>query len=145
MEENAMHVEFTSLINRWTSPQPQKSPVSLGSVLDAQKHARLLERHNFDRLLRLRPRRPARQRPARLIPAAQHDVAFGCDLAPRPSRRSDGSGTAVATLDQLGAGRLAIRMVTATAVGLPGHGRALEHEAELARTDEYLVLLKRLW
>ena len=44
----------------------------------------------------------------------------------------------IATLDQLSGGRLALRVV-------PPTGEGLSHEESLARLDEYLVLLKRLW
>jgi alkanesulfonate monooxygenase len=145
MEENAMHVEFTSLINRWTSPQTQKSPVSLASVLDAQKRARLLERHNFDRALICDPYGlPDNDQLGSFL---LHNTTSLLVAIPHRAGLVDPTVAAqrFATLDQLCAGRLAIRMVKAPAAGLPGHEPALEHEAELARTDEYLVLLKRLW
>lgn len=140
-----MHVEFTSLINRWTSPQPGKSPVSLGSVLDAQKRARLLERHNFDRLLICDPDGlPDNDQLGSFL--LHNTTSLSIAISHRAGLVDPTvAAQRFATLDQLCAGRLAIRMVKAPAAGLPGHEPALEHEAELARADEYLVLLKRLW
>jgi alkanesulfonate monooxygenase len=47
----------------------------------------------------------------------------------------------IATLDQLSNGRVAVRVVPAQ--GEAGHH--LSHEDSLARLDEYIMLLKRLW
>jgi alkanesulfonate monooxygenase len=49
----------------------------------------------------------------------------------------------LAAIDCIGGGRLSIRVMTATQG--TGDGEAANHVATLQRTDEYLVLLKRLW
>ncbi|MDW6026249.1 LLM class flavin-dependent oxidoreductase [Mesorhizobium sp. BAC0120] len=46
----------------------------------------------------------------------------------------------IATLDQLSSGRITVRMEPASCEAPP-----LSHEESLARLDEYVVLLKRLW
>ncbi|WP_442577664.1 LLM class flavin-dependent oxidoreductase [Mesorhizobium sp. ASY16-5R] len=47
----------------------------------------------------------------------------------------------LAAIDSIGGGRLSIRVMTAT----QGDGEPASHVETLQRTDEYLVLLKRLW
>jgi alkanesulfonate monooxygenase len=51
----------------------------------------------------------------------------------------------LAMLDQLGRGRLAMRVVPGSQPDRSTDWETLNYEASLKRSDEYLVLLKRLW
>ncbi|WP_407866933.1 LLM class flavin-dependent oxidoreductase [Phyllobacterium phragmitis] len=51
----------------------------------------------------------------------------------------------LASLDQLGNGRMAIRIFPGGEPGPSANWEWLDHQKSIARADEYLVLLKRLW
>ncbi|MDH6232404.1 alkanesulfonate monooxygenase [Mesorhizobium soli] len=132
-----MHIEFTSRIERWTPAADAGGRTNA----DVQAHARRLalaaESAGFDRVLIADPK--GRADNSQLASFLLHNTlqlgvamshAAGI-LAPQVAAEQ------LATLDQLSGGRLMVRMV-------PGED-GLDHEAALARTDEYLVLLKRLW
>ena len=131
----------TDGLHRNPANRPYRSAVSS----TRKKRARLLEQHNFDRLLICDPDGlPDNDQLGSFL--LHNTTSLSIAISHRAGLVDPTvAAQRFATLDQLCAGRLAIRMVKAPAAGLPGHEPALEHEAELARADEYLVLLKRLW
>ena len=135
-----MQVEFTSTIDRSTS-QNDDAASPLGDFRSALTRSRLLERHHFDQLqISDREGRPGNMQlgafllhnTTSLSIAVPHRAGL---VAPAVAAEQ------LATLDQLSAGRLAISLVNASGADLA----VGEHAADLARTDEYLVLVKRLW
>lgn len=135
-----MQLGFTSFID--TSPaaaqNPGGSPGILRPVLTA---ARLAEIHNFDRVLV--PEATDLSDP-RADPCwlggflLQNTTSLSLAVAHRVDSASPiAAAEKLASLDRRCEGRLSIRVADpASDTG---------HEASLARTDEYLTLLKRLW
>ena len=135
-----MQVDFTSTIDR-TTFQYDNAASSLGDFRNALTWARLLERHNFSRLQIPDPH--GRQSNGQFAAFLLHNTtSLSIALPHRAGPIAPAlAAEQLAALDQLGAGRLAIRLINAAGADL-GIG---EHMADLARTDEYLVLVKRLW
>ncbi|RJG44499.1 LLM class flavin-dependent oxidoreductase [Mesorhizobium sp. DCY119] len=137
MEESAMHVEFTSRTERWTEAEAARSSDLLARQSQAHRLARAVEGAGLDRLLIADNQGLADN--GQLASFVLHNtfnlgvvVSHSAGvLAPQVAAQQ------FATLDQLSGGRLSIRIVAGDT--------GLDHEASLARTDEYLVLLKRLW
>lgn len=132
-----MHIEFTSRIERWTPVAAAGEKEAADTQGWARRHILAAESAGFDRLLIADSK--GRADNGQLASFALHNTsqlsvtvshAAGI-LAPQVAAQQ------FATLDQLSGGRLTVRVV-------PGED-GLDHEARLARTDEYLVLLKRLW
>jgi alkanesulfonate monooxygenase len=132
-----MHVEFTSRAERWTMPQAAQSPELQIRQNEVRAQARAVESAGFERLLIADPHgQPDNSQLASFV--LHNTSSLGvivCHsagaVAPTVAAQQ------FATLDRLSGGRLTIRIVA-------GHGD-LDHEAAHARTDEYLVLMKRLW
>jgi alkanesulfonate monooxygenase len=137
MKESAMHVEFTSRAERWTIPQAAQSPEFLTRQNEIRTQARAVERAGFERFLIADPLGlPDNGQLASFIlhnTASLGVIVSHCAgiVAPTVAAQQ------FATLDQLSGGRLTIQVVAGQC--------DLDHEAAFARTDEYLVLLKRLW
>lgn len=141
-----MHVEFTGLIE--ASPESSASlagtvaaPSALGGVRAALTRARLFEHHGFDRV-RLPQAGGGDDRSdagwlAGFLLAGT--TSIGVALPHAAGETSPvAAAEALAGLDRRAPGRLAV--LVGAAAGTPA-----DHECDLARTDEYLVLLKRLW
>ena len=139
-----MQVEFTSTIDRSTF-QYDNAASSLGDFRNALTWARLLERHNFNRLQI--PDRRGRQSDSQFAAFLLHNTtSLSIALPHRAGPVAPAlAAEQLAALDQLSAGRLAIRVVNASAADHAIGWPAVKHAADLARTDEYLVLVKRLW
>ena len=135
-----MQVEFTSTIDRSTF-QYDNAASSLGDFRNALTWARLLERHNFNRLQI--PNCQGRQSESQFAAFLLHNTtSLSIALPHRAGPVAPAlAAEQLAALDQLSAGRLLIRLVNASGADLA----IGEHAADLARTDEYLVLVKRLW
>lgn len=132
-----MHIEFTSHIERWTPASVASAKAEADAQVRVRRLALAAESAGFDRALIADPR--GRADNGQLASFLLHNTlqlgvvmshAAGI-LAPQVAAEQ------LATLDQLSGGRLSVRMV-------PGEDD-LDHETIFARTDEYLVLLKRLW
>ncbi|WP_181257038.1 LLM class flavin-dependent oxidoreductase [Pseudaminobacter soli (ex Li et al. 2025)] len=132
-----MHIEFTSRIERWTPAADTGGTTEADAQVQARRLALAAESVGFDRVLIADPKGGADN--SQLASFLLHNTlqlgvamshAAGI-LAPQVAAEQ------FATLDQLSGGRLMVRVV-------PGED-GLDHEAAFARTDEYLVLLKRLW
>ena len=135
-----MQVEFTSTIDRSIS-QDDNAASPLGDFRSALTRARLLERHNFDRLqISDREGLPSNNQLGVFL--LNNTTTLSIALPHRPGLVAPvAAAEQLAALDQLSAGRLAISLVNASGADLA----IGEHAADLARTDEYLVLVKRLW
>lgn len=132
-----MHIEFTSRIERWTPAAAAGENAGAEVQVRARLQAQAAESAGFNCLLIADPKGQADNiqlasfvlhNTLRLGVVMSHAAGI---LVPQVAAQQ------LATLDQLSGGRLAVRLVTGDA--------DLDHEASLARADEYLVLLRRLW
>ena len=138
-----MQVEFTSTIVRSTS-QDDNATSPLGDFRSALTRSRLLERHHFDRLqISDREGRPG-------------NIQLGAFLLHNTTSLSIALPHRAGPIAPAARGRATRRprpVERRPAGDQPGQRlgrgsrdrRAREHAADLARTDEYLVLVKRLW
>ncbi len=134
METNAMHIEFTSRAERWTILQ---GPEFLTCQNEVRTQARAVERAGFERLLIADPLGlPDNSQLASFVlhnTSSLGVIVSHCSGTVSPTVAAQ----QFAMLDQLSGGRLTIQLISAQ--------DDLDHEAAHARTDEYLVLMKRLW
>jgi alkanesulfonate monooxygenase len=132
-----MWAEFTVDISRFgvLEAGDRRGRLDRGALTDL---AQAIEAAGIDRLL-LAERAHA-QDVATLASYILHATsALGIQLEHRAGAvQPEIAARQIATLDQLGGGRLATHV-------LPPHHKDLSHEESLARLDEYLTLLKRLW
>jgi alkanesulfonate monooxygenase len=132
-----MHVEFTSRVERWIMPQAAQSPEFHIRQNEVRAQARAVESAGFERLLIADTfGLPDNNQLASFV--LHNTNSLGVIIAHSAGAVAPTvAAQQFATLDQLSGGRLTIQIV--------GAQDDLDHEAAHARTDEYLVLMKRLW
>lgn len=129
-----MQIEFTGIVEASELADQM-------SVRAAVQKVRVLARHGFDRVEILD--HVGSVASVRLLDSVHGTVAPAITVVHRPGEMSPvDAAEAFARWDHASEGRLTV-LFSDTA--LPSERAPLTHEADQARTDEYLMLLKRLW
>ncbi|MFI0845536.1 LLM class flavin-dependent oxidoreductase [Mesorhizobium sp. IMUNJ 23232] len=142
-EELSMHIEFTHVPGPFRATAGEAATPFFFDIREAQQRLTTIERAGFDRVV--------------VDDAA--GLLTNMDLAAQAMRSTSAldislthwagaveptvAARQLAALDAFSHGRLSIRIMTTPHSGV--NGEPAGHVETLQRTDEYLVLLKRLW